>query len=270
MTRILLFALAVSIFTAAALAQPAPSGCKAYFRLEPLDARVVNLLATPLLPPNPGGFLNADLHQLVDWDLPSKVTPWRDRPSRDELARKWEEFDKKWTPHNQDQPKATPSHARPYGWRPLSSDQWKDLEKWFAKEAPKKIPGLCLDATQATYVLSVGIVSGGSAGAARLGASNPHEYEQLSAVRQQDAAVGPNAATYSPTAHESRPDELNGMDGSSDPSAHTCTYLYRTTGAPAPGTAMPQPDLYYCHSAGEMPRSAVGTMLKYLAKTGLP
>lgn len=98
-------------------------------------------------------------------------------------------------------------------------------------------------------------------------------------MRQQDAPVGPNAATYSPTAHESRPDELNGMGGSSDPSAHTCTYLYRTTGTPPvattsastppTGTAMTQPDLYYCHSAGEMPRSAVGTMLKYLAKTGL-
>ena len=52
MNRILLSALTASLLAAASFAQQtaAQSACKAYFRLEPLDARVVNLLSTPLLP----------------------------------------------------------------------------------------------------------------------------------------------------------------------------------------------------------------------------
>ena len=268
--RVLICTLALSGFFSFCGAQTpsTPSGCKAYLKIAPLDEAAVKLLATPQLPPNPNAFAHPSFHQLIEWDLPSKVTPWRERPSADELARQWSEFDKKWTPAAKTP--APQDHSRPYGWRPLSPEQSKDLEKWFVKEAPKKLPGVCVDAAQANYILAVGIVSGGSPGSARLGASNPHEYEQISAVRRQDAPVGPNAGTYSPTAHESRPDELNGMGASGDPSAHTCAFLYRTNGAATGGTRQPTPDYYYCHAAGELPRSAVTTMLKYLAKTGLP
>jgi hypothetical protein len=278
--RVVRFTIAASILLLACIAysQQAPSaasGCKAYLKIAPLDESVVKLLATPQLPPNPNAFNHPSFHQLVEWDLPSKVTPWRERPSADELARQWTEFDKKWTPAAKTP--APRDHARPYGWRTLSPEVSKDLEKWFAKEAPKKLPGTCVDSTQAGYVLVVGIVSGGTLASARPGASNPHEYEQLSAVRQQDAAVGPNAATYSPTAHESRPDELNGLGAGGDPSAHTCAFLYRAgasggNGAAAgpAGTRSATPDYYYCYASGELPRSAVTNMLKYLAKTGLP
>jgi hypothetical protein len=244
-----------------ALAEP----CKAYFAIEPLPADVVKLLATPVVVSNSQGFADASFRQLQEWDLPSKVTAWRDRPSADELARQWDEFNQKWNRAGKSQD--NPPHFSPYLAQPLPPWEWKEVESWFAKEGPKKLRGLCVDAGKATYRLAIGMISGG--GASAHGSSNPHEYEQLSQVRAQDNAVGPNAGTFNPTAHESRHDELNGMGGSVGPSAHTCVYLYRTVGAG--GSAPPQPpEIYYCHSGSGMPRSVLTTMLKYLAKTGMP
>jgi len=248
----------------------AEAGCEAYVQIQPLDQSVTGLLSTPIMGVNRNVFADSAFQQLVAWDLPSKVTAWRQRPSDEDLSRQWEELSQKWNAGNSGKEKSTAQSTQhlPYRWQALPADQWKDLEKWFAKEGPKRLPGLCADSGKAGYILAVGIISGGSASVSRFGASNPHEYEQLSAVRQQDAAVGPNAATYSPSGHESRYDELNGIDAASDPSAHTCAYLYRTN-EPG-GTRRPTPDYYFCRSSGEMPRSVLITMLKFLAKNGLP
>jgi hypothetical protein len=245
-------------------AETATGTCNAYIVVEPLPVDVVKLLSSPVVVPSPQGFADASARQLQEWDLPSKVTAWRERPSPDELARRWEESGRKSSGTTKGANQAL-TH-RPYVAQPLSPEQWKDVEKWFPNEGPKKLPGLCVDAGKATYRLEIGVISGGAFAPTR-GSSNPHEYEQMSQVRAQDNAVGPNAGTFNPTAHESRYDELNGLGGSGDPSAHTCVYFYRRVG----GSAPPQPpDYYYCHSGSDMPKSVLTTMLKYLAKAGLP
>ena len=241
--------------------------CKAYIAIAPLDQDVVKLLASPAVLPKANVFASASFQQLQEWDLPSKVMAWRDRPGSEELKRRWDEFSRKWNPAGQPDYSA---NYRPYSLRPLSPERWNDLEKWFAKEGPKKLPGVCSDAGRATYVLAVGIVSN-AAGGAPSGSSNPHEYEQISSVRAQDNSVGPNAGSYSPTAHESRPDELNGLGGSGSTGDYVCTYLFRTNGATLGqgGARQPTPDYYYCHSGADTPRSALTTMMKYLSKNGL-
>jgi hypothetical protein len=241
--------------------------CRAYITMVPLDPDVVKLLASPVVLPKPNVFASASFQQLQEWDLPSKVMAWRDRPVAEELSRRWDEFNRKWNPAWQQDHSA---NYRRYSSRPLSPERWHDLDKWFAKEGPKKLPGVCNDAGKAAYVLAVGIVSNGS-GASPSGSSNPHEYEQISSVRAQDNSVGPNAGSYSPTAHESRPDELNGLGGSGSTDDYVCTYLFRTNGAPLGqgGTRQPAPDYYYCHSGADTPRSALTTMMKYLSKNGL-
>jgi hypothetical protein len=256
-------------FAATPPALPAASpveGCKAYFAIEPLPTDVMKLLSTPIVVSHSQGFADADRRQLQEWDLPSKVTAWRERPSADELARRWDEFNRKWNRAGKD--KNSAPQFNPYQEQPLSAKEWKDAQSWLAKEGPKKLPGLCVDAGKATYRLAIGVVSGGG-GASVHGSSNPHEYEQLSQARAQDNAVGPNAGTFNPTAPESRHDELNGLGGSSDPSVHTCVYLYRAAGVG--GSAPPQPpEYYYCHSGSGIPRSVLTTVLKYLAKAGMP
>ncbi len=151
-------ALGSSAFVAGQAQQPSPEqptrsdGCKSYFALQPLDQGVLKSLATPIVPPNPNLFANESVRQLQEWDLPSKVTTWHDRPSPEELARRWDELNKKWN-------SATPGKSgvpRPYALQPLPPNDWKDLEKWFAKEGPKRISGMCVEPGEATYVLAVG------------------------------------------------------------------------------------------------------------------
>jgi hypothetical protein len=248
----------------AAPATSAVEGCKAYFAIEPLPADVVKLLATPVVVSHSQGFADADFRRLQEWDLPSKVTAWRDRPSADELARQWDQFNQKWNRAGKGQDNA--AQFSPYSEQPLSAKEWKEAQSWFAREGPKKLPGLCVDGEKAAYRLAIGMISGG--GASAHGSSNPYEYEQLSQVRAQDNAVGPNAGTFNPTAHESRHDELNGLGGPGDLSAHTCVYFYRALGTG--GSAAPQPpEYYYCHSGSGIPRSVLTNMLKYLAKADI-
>jgi hypothetical protein len=239
----------------------------------------MNLLATPLVLPNPTVFTNVSSKKLRDWDLPPQVTPWRDRPSTEELAHRWEEFYKTWSSTGQGQgqsgknaPVTVPAeHYRPYDLRILSPKEWEDLEKWFAKEGPKKLPGLCLDRSQATYVLAIGIISDGSLGASPDNSNRQTQYAQHGGTPERDS-IGSNTASVSPTGHNSPADEFIGTGASNDPSAYTCTYLYRTHSIPTGQgrTREETPDYYYCRAAGVLPRAAVTTMLKYLAKKSLP
>lgn len=270
-TLTVLCAIGALSFSPGLIAQSSPGqdGCKAYYALEPLDLSTLKLLSTPVVPPKASVFANAAIQQLREWDLPSKVTSWRERPSPEELARRWEELNQKFNPAQ-----GRAGVPRPYGLLPLSSDDWQDLAKWFAKDGPKKLPGLCVDRDQATYVLAVGIISDGTADTSSSTTSARIQYAQSGAAGRQDTSVGPNAATVSPGAHENTAQELSRMgaaSGSAVPGVYTCTYLYRTDAAPTGrgGKRRDTPDYYYCKSSGEVPRSAVTTMLKYLAKKAL-
>lgn len=87
-----------------------------------------------------------------------------DRASAQDLARQWDELNKKWSAGAQKKDKSKSDvqegRAAPYDARSLPGKEWQDLEKWFGKTASKKLSGLCVDSAKATYVLAVGIVSG--------------------------------------------------------------------------------------------------------------
>jgi hypothetical protein len=204
------------------------------------------------------------LQQLRDWNFPSKVARWSDRPSTEELARRREELTSATTSKSG---KASPPLVvyRPYDLQPLSPTDWSDLEKWFAKEAPKRVSGACVDHQKASYKLAIGIISAGSSAGAMMTASRRNDYGSTLSASQQDGSVGPNAGTpQGPTADSH---ELNGIGGedSSRTGSYTCTYVYRIGGAAGAST----PEYYYCRSGGAMPKSAVTIMLKYLAGANL-
>jgi hypothetical protein len=254
-SRIIFCLVALCGFSLPVMAQ---ADCKSYYSLAPLDQDILKLIATQSVPANQASFAPPGYTQLRDWDFPSKVAAWQQRPSANELTKRWDEVTKKWTPAMQD----GKGGFRPYGLLALPASDWKDLQKWFAKEGPKKISGMCSDPTKTNYVLAVGVISDRAGNSAVDNAAARNEYQQYSGARQQDRNYGPNAAVESPTAHVSTTQELSGM-GSDDlgPGTYTCVFLFRATGT----TRQATPDFYYCKSSGEVPKSAVATMLKYLA-----
>jgi hypothetical protein len=255
----------------APLTPAAQDGCKAYYALASLDQSVVQLLGTPVAPSNQALFPNPGWQQLQEWDFPSKVTRWSERPSPQEVARRREELAAASTAGRKDKSNnasASPVVPRPYELLLSLDKDWKDLEKWFAKEGPKKLPGMCVDQGKAGYILAVGVIADGSRTASSYNAIARGQYDQ-SITNQSDRSVGPNAATVSPSGGERPADALSRLDADSSASGvYTCTYWYRTNG---PGGAHREtPDYYYCHSGDNLPKSAVTTMLKHVAKAGLP
>jgi hypothetical protein len=246
-------------------------GCEAYFALQAIEPAAVKMLATPILPANRTVFTDASIKQLQDWDLPSKVTAWRDRPSAEELARQWDELNKKWSAGTQNKDKsksgATEGHAAPYSARALPAKEWQDLEKWFGKTAPKKVSGVCVDGGKATYVMAIGIVAGG-ADASPSAANRVGDYTDYASKPRPDS-LGPNAGTVA--SHQTPNDEFTGSGTSNGAAGNTCVYLYRTNDKAlgAGGTRHAVPEYYYCHAGGGISQSTVSAMLKYLSKTGL-
>jgi len=246
-------------------------GCEAYFTLQPIEPAAVKHLATPIVPANRTVFTNASIRQLQDWDLPSKVMAWRDRPSPEDLARQWDELSKKWSAGTQNKDKAKDNapegRASPYGARSLPAKEWQDLEKWIEKNAPKKVSGLCVDPGKATYILAVGSIVGG-ASASPNGANRVGDYSDYASKPQADS-LGPNAGMVAP--HRTPSDEFSGAGTSNGLAGSTCVYLYRTNGkAMGTGGAREEvPEYYYCHEGGGISQSTVTAMLKYLSKTGL-
>jgi hypothetical protein len=247
-------------------------GCEVYFTLQPIDPSAIKLLATPIVPANRTVFTDASMRQLQDWDLPSKVVAWRDRPSAEDLARQWEELNKKWSTGAQSKDKSknnvAEGHAAPYTAHPLPPREWQDLEKWFGKNAPKKLSGVCVDPAKATYILAVGIVSGGANVSAN-SSNRVGEYVDY-ASKPTPESQGINAAKVSP--HQTPTDEFSGSGISDSLAGNTCVYLYRTNGKAmdAGGARQEFPEYFYCHAGGGISQSTVGTMLKYLTKAGLP
>ncbi len=256
------------LFAAVSQTAPAQDSCKAQFAIEPLDQTVLTVLGPAVVPVNPNLSSSKAFVELRNWAFPSKVTSWTARPSADELARRREELTNPANAAGKDQKKvSTPLGVSvPYEVLSVPPREWNDLERWFAKEAPKKITGACVDRDKATYVIAIGVISDGSADSALMNTSRRNEYGQSASAQQQDAAVGPNAGMAQVRAANSQ--EMNGMGGTggSRPGTYTCSYFYRAQG----GVRQPIPDYYYCVSGEGVPRSAAGAMLKYVAGTNLP
>src|SRR5215467_2791811 len=69
-----------------------PGGCEIYYSLQPIDPAVPKLLGTPTVPTDSNLFSSPEYIQQRDWDFPSKVTPWIQRPKPEEIARRREEL----------------------------------------------------------------------------------------------------------------------------------------------------------------------------------
>jgi hypothetical protein len=246
-----------------------PENCKVYYAIAPLDQSVVQLLGPSVAPANPNFAASPAYRELRDWNFPSKVTPWRDRPSPEEIAKRRNAL---LNPASGDKSKKTstaPWVRQEYGLLPLAPREWNDLEKWFGKEAPKKLSGACVDSAKATYVVAVGLIVDGSAGRSLDNSTVRNEFKQTTTALQQDGSIGANAASVSPGVKQADSEEMSGMGGSdsSHPGTYTCTYFYRSDGRPAAqaGSLPLIPEYYYCKSGGGMPKSAIDVMLKYVA-----
>jgi hypothetical protein len=247
------------------------SGCELFYILKPFDPSILQLLGSPVGPSSRSLFTNPSYVQLRNWDFPSKVTPWTERPSPEEIERRRQELaasssagaGSKGKSKNASAPEEPAWVAAPYSLELFSSKDWSELEKWFAKEGPKKVSGLCVNQEQAGYVLAVGLLSDGSGDRSLETTSARIQYDQ--STRAADTSVGPNSGTVTVGGTNRPAQELSGMSSSSRPGTHTCVYLFRTR---EPGGARREtPDYYYCQSSDEVPRATITAMLKYLAKS---
>jgi hypothetical protein len=210
--------------TSRAQSSSKPNGCESSYSLQTLDPNVLKLLGTPALPTNPNLQTSLEYLQQRDWDFPSKVTLWSQRPSPEEIAHRREELAGTNTAEN-----AKPKNAAlpawtlwNYGIEPFSPRDWSDLQKWFAKEAPKKMPGACVDPPNADHILMVGVIVLGSSATDSTGARI--QYGQT--VGQIDTTVGPNSGISPAVGTHRASQELGGNNDSIHPGAHTCVYLF--------------------------------------------
>jgi hypothetical protein len=247
------------------------SGCELFYSLKPFDLSILQLLGSPVGPSSRGVFTNPSYVQLRNWDFPSKITPWQERPSPEEIEKRRQELiaasiagaGSKGKAKNASASEELAWVATPYVLEPFSTKDWSELEKWFAKEGPKKISGLCVKQEQAGFVLAVGLLSEGSGDRSLETTSARIHYDQ--STRAADTGVGPNSGTVTVGGANRPAQELSGMGNSSRPGTHTCVYLFRTK---EPGGARREtPDYYYCQSSDEVPRATITAMLKYLAKS---
>jgi hypothetical protein len=138
-------------------AQPAANAagsCEIYYALQPVDSTLLKLLGTPAVPTNSSLLNSPEYIQQRDWDFPSKVTPWSQRPNPEEIAQRREQLAGTSAADAAKQKgNAIPNWALwNYGLDPFTQHDWNDLQKWFAKELPKKVPGACLDPQKADHV----------------------------------------------------------------------------------------------------------------------
>lgn len=260
-------ALATLLCAPAARGQEAAAGnCKAFVALAPADAGVVKLLSTPAMPPPTMVFASQDTRQIKQWDLPSKVTAWKERPAAADLARQWEELNRTWHRAKPgDASKSVPPAVyRSYELQNISPRDWQELQKWMAKETGKQAPGTCYDEQKAQYFFIAGVVHDPTGAGPGGNPARTLQYSQA-AGQPQSEGVGPGGHSASGTGHSSVADEFAAVNGSSDPSVYACVYVFR---AEAGAKRQSVPDYYYCHSASGM-KSSLSTMLKFVAKQGL-
>ena len=138
-----------------------------------------------------------------------------------------------------------------YGIEPFTEHDWNDLQKWFAKEVPKKIPALCVDPQKADHALAVGVIVLGSGGPVD---STGARIQYGQTVRPLDTTVGPNSGISPAVGTHRASQELSADSNSSRTGAHTCVYLFRQVGR----SRLETPDDYYCRSSDDEPRAALG------------
>jgi hypothetical protein len=222
LSRLFAWGLLVSVLPWFGVQAATPDGCNASYTLNPLDESVVTLLGDAVVPSKQSIFVDPRLQQLQALDFPSKVTAWADRPAPPDMTSRRAAL----LASSAGGKGAPAGTLQPYLQRPIPAKDFADLEKWFAKEAPKKVQGLCVDPANAGYVLAVGVITEGS----QAGPDNSmarSQYDQ-SITRQADRSVGPNAATVTPGGGDRPSDELSALasGGPSLPGTHTCVYLF--------------------------------------------
>jgi hypothetical protein len=245
--------------------EPAPVGCEVPIAIEPVDRTVMKLLSTPVMPPFQTSFTAVSMRPIKQWDLPSKVTRWQDRPGAADLSQRWADLGKSWYKTG-----GIPEAAlRPYAALTVPPKEWEELRQWMAKDGSKQLAGTCVVEKNARYVMVVGEIRDASL-AGGSNATRDTQYAEYSGTPRQDN-IGPGVGTVSSTAHQSSHDELASRDATSDPSVYACVFLYRAEAAQNgddSGRAS-APAYYYCHEASTL-KSSVSAMLKFLAKNGLP
>jgi hypothetical protein len=237
-------------------------GCEIYYQLQPVDPTLLKLLGTPAVPTNSSLLSSPEYIQQRDWDFPSKVTPWSQRPKPEEIAQRREQLAGTSAADAANQKSnAIPNWALwNYGLEPFTQHDWSDLQKWFAKELPKKVPGACVDPQKADHVLVVGVIVLGAGGPVD---SSGARIQYGQTVGQTETTVGPNSG-ISPAVGTHRASQELGTSGDSPrKGAHACAYLFRATAAGA--ARIETPEDYYCRSSGEEPRAAISAILKYIA-----
>jgi len=238
-------------------------GCKAYIGAAQADARVMNLLSTPAVPPSSSVFAAQSAREVTEWDLPSKVTPWKERPSAAELAERWEELNRRWYGARPgDTTKNVPAAVhRPYQLLRIAPADWSEVEKWMTKEIAKHSSGLCYDEQKATHVFVSGAIrdpAGSVTSQART-----LQYTQSAGLAQPEG-YGPGGHPATSTGHNAIGDEFDAAGSATDPSVYACVFVFRAQGAAREST----PEYYYCHSASSL-KLSLGTMLKFLTKQGV-
>jgi len=236
-----------------------------------MDPTTTKLLAAPISPLNRTVFAESSIKQLQEWDLPLRVTAWKDRPSPQDLARQWDELDRKYSTGSQNKDKSKSNtlrgQAAPYTATPLPAKELRELEKWLEKNVGKKLSGACLDSGNAAYILAVGMIGGG-AGVAPSDPNHAYAYNDY-ATKAQPSSLGPNAGTVPPRQTPHNELEVAGMANGA--AGYTCAYLYRGNGKGMGqgGAQKGFPEYYYCHLGTGISESTVATMLKFLDKNGL-
>jgi hypothetical protein len=242
------------------------AACEVPIAVEPVDEGVMKLLSTPAVPIFQTTFTAASARPIKQWDLPGKVTAWQERPSAAEMSRRWDELGKSWYKTG------VPAGAyRPYAALRVAPKEWEELRQWIAKNGPKQLAGTCVAEAEknARYILVGGEIRDRSAGGGG-NATRDTQYSEYSGAPRQDN-IGANAGTVSPTAHQSTYDEMSGHGGAGDAAVYACVFLYRMErqAGREEGVRSATPAYYYCRAESSLKFSA-GTMLKFLAKNGLP
>jgi len=238
-------------------------GCKAYVGLAQADAGVMNLLSTPAVPPSTSVFAAQSAREVTEWDLPSKVTRWKDRPSAAELAQRWEELNRRWYGARPGETaKSVPAAIhRPYQLLRIAPADWSEVEKWMTKEMAKHASGLCYYEQKATYVFVSGAIRDPAASVTSQ--ARTLQYTQSAGLAQPEG-YGPGGHPAISTGHNAIGDEFDAAGSANDSSVYACVFLFRAQGAARQAT----PEYYYCHSASSL-KSSLGTMLKFLTKQGV-
>jgi len=240
-----------------------PEGCKAHIGLAQADAGVMNLLSTPAVPPSSSVFAAQGAREVTEWDLPSKVTAWKERPSAADLALLWEELNRRWYGARPGETtKIVPAAVhRPYQLLRIAPADWTELEKWMTKETAKHASGLCFDEQKATYVFVSGAIRDPAGSATSQGRTL--QYTQNAGLAQPEG-YGPGGHSATSTGHNAIGDEFDAAGGANDPSVYACVFLFRARGAARQAV----PEYYYCHAASSL-KSSLSTILKFIMKQGV-